>query len=282
MTIATGGSPPLLLALALKREAHGVGVRHIAHQRLEDGILQRRSAVAFEQPRQGGGDGAEIGAAFGGAHEQGLAGGSGLREAVIGAVLTGGTLVVDQSLDMGGIFDLCPLVVAARMAGEDVRAVGDAHLMRVSEHGQNAPDMRVRDRIVVEVEADIGRLADRDRDALEQRRRVVRQSQQARRFVGEYLADSALGFVRAAPVGGRAMAPGIGLGVEIVEIGEVARGEERVTYVSYGSFHAAFLVAARDRDGPRFVAIVPSKTQQCGWKRIASPCRSSTALFKLS
>ena len=129
MTIATGGSPPLLLALALKCQAHGVGVRHIAHQRLEDGILQRCSAVAFEQPRQGGGDGAEIGAAFGGTHEQGLAGGSGLREAVIGAVLTGGTLVVDQSPDMGGIFDLCPLVVAARMAGEDVRTVGDAHLM---------------------------------------------------------------------------------------------------------------------------------------------------------
>jgi len=63
-------------------------------------------------------------------------------------------------------------------------------------------------------------------DALEQRRRVVRQSQQSRRFVGEYLADSALGFVRAAPVGSRAIAPGIGLGVEIVEIGEVA-GRER-------------------------------------------------------
>ena len=141
------------------------------------------------------------------------------------------------------------------MAGEDVRAVGDAHLMRVSEHGQNAPDMRVRDRIVVEVEADIRRLADRDRDALEQRRRVVRQSQQSRRFVGEYLADSALGF------GSRAIAPSIGLGVEIVEIGEVAGSEERVTYVPYGSFHAAFLITACDRDGPRFVAIMPGKTQ---------------------
>ncbi len=42
-----------LLALALEREAHGVGVRRTAHQRLEDGILQCRGAVAFEQPRQG-------------------------------------------------------------------------------------------------------------------------------------------------------------------------------------------------------------------------------------
>ena len=40
-----------LLALAFEREAHRVGVRHIAHQGLQDGILQRRGAVAFEQPR---------------------------------------------------------------------------------------------------------------------------------------------------------------------------------------------------------------------------------------
>src|SRR5215472_4304300 len=144
---------------------------------------------------------------------QGLAGGSSLCETVIGAVLAGGPLVVDQPLDVGGIFDLRPLVVAAPMAGEDVCAVGDAHLMRIGEHGQNAPDMGVRNRIIVEVEADIGRLADRHRDALQQRRRVARQSQQSRRFVGEYLADGALGFVRAAPVGGRAIAPGVGLGV---------------------------------------------------------------------
>ena len=176
-------------------------------------------------------------------------------------VLAGGTLVVDERLDVGGNLDLCALVVAAPMAGEDVRAVGDAHLVRIGEHGQNAPDMGMRYRIIVEVEADIGRLADRDRDALEQRRRVVWQRQQSRCFVGEHLADGALGFVRTAPVGGRAVAPGLGLGVEIVEIGEVAGSEERVTYVTYGSFHAAFLIAARDRDGPRFVAIMPGKTQ---------------------
>jgi hypothetical protein len=196
-----------------------------------------------------------------------------VREAVIGAVLTGGTLVVDQSPDMGGIFDLCTLVVAAPMAGEDVRTVGDAHLMGIGKHSKNAPDIRVRDRIIVEVEADIGRLADRDRDALQQRRRVVRQGKQARRFVGEHLADGALGFVRTTPVGGWAMAPGIGLGVQIVETGEASRGEECVTHVSDGSFHAALLVAAPDRDGPRFVTVVPSKTQQC---RMEADCLATT------
>jgi hypothetical protein len=71
-------------------------------------------------------------------------------------------------------------------------------------------------------------------------------------------------FVKAAPVGRRAIAPSVGLSVEIVKIGEVAGSEERVTYVTYGSFHAALLVAARNRDGPGFVAVMSGKTQQCG------------------
>ena len=71
-------------------------------------------------------------------------------------------------------------------------------------------------------------------------------------------------FVRATPVGGRATAPGVSLGVQIVEAGEASRGEECVTYVSDGPFHAALLVAASDRDGPGFVMVVPGKTQQRG------------------
>jgi hypothetical protein len=81
-------------------------MRHVAHQRLEDGILHGGGAVAFEHAHQRGGDGAEIGAAFGGAVEQGLAGRGRLREMLVGAVLTRGALVVDQRLDMGGVFDL--------------------------------------------------------------------------------------------------------------------------------------------------------------------------------
>ena len=46
-------------------------------------------------------------------------------------------------------------------------------------------------------------------------------------------------------------------------VGEAAGGKERVAYVSYGAFHAAFFVAARHRDRARFVAILPGKTQQC-------------------
>jgi hypothetical protein len=91
-----------LLAATLEGETHGVRMRHIALQRLEDGGLQIGGVGSIQQPYQGGGDGAQIGAPFSGAHEQSLAGGGDLGEAVSGAVLASAALLLDQGLDMGG------------------------------------------------------------------------------------------------------------------------------------------------------------------------------------
>src|ERR1700722_2094127 len=157
-----------LFAPAFESESHGVRMRHIALQRLEDGELQIGGAGAIEQPHQRGGDGAEIGAAFGSADEQGLAGGSHLCEAVRSAVLASGALLLDQLLDVGGDLDLRALVVAALVAGEHLGTVDDAHLVWIGENGQCASHMIMGNRVIVQVEADIGRLADRDGDALEQ------------------------------------------------------------------------------------------------------------------
>ena len=88
-------------------------MRRVAHQRLQDGILQRRGAVAFEQPHQARGDRAEIGASLRGAHQQGLAGWRGLRKAIGGTMLARGMLVVGEGLDVSGNLDLCAAVVAA-------------------------------------------------------------------------------------------------------------------------------------------------------------------------
>jgi len=78
-------------------------------------------------------------------------------------------------------------------------------------------------------EADIGCLVDRDCDLFEQRRRVVWQWQQARRFPGEHRADAASKIFRTAPISGEAVAPSLGLRIEIIEIGERASGEEVAT-----------------------------------------------------
>jgi hypothetical protein len=84
-------------------------VRYIAFHRLEDGDLQRGGIVTFEQAQQHGCDGAEIGAAFGGADEQGLAGRRRPRQAIIAAMLARRVFFVGQRLDMRGIFICSPL-----------------------------------------------------------------------------------------------------------------------------------------------------------------------------
>ena len=91
----------------------------------------------MQQSHQAGGDGAEVGAAFGGAQQQLLAGRSHLGEAIGGTMLARGALVRDQGLDMLGLLDLRALVVAAAMAGQHMGAIDDADLMRVGQHRQH-------------------------------------------------------------------------------------------------------------------------------------------------
>jgi len=82
-----------LRAALLERQPDDVGMRHVAHQRLQDPGLQLGSTVAVEQTLQADGDGAEIAAALGGARQQVAGGGRGLDQAVGGAVLVGGALL---------------------------------------------------------------------------------------------------------------------------------------------------------------------------------------------
>ena len=145
-------------AAALERQTHGIGMRHVACQGLADSGLQLGGAVTFKQPQQRRDDGAEIAAPLGGADQQGLACGSRLRQPISGAVLASGALFSDEILDMGGVFDLCALVVTALMPGKNLLAIGDADLMWIGKHRQRALHMGVRDGIVVQIEPDIRRL----------------------------------------------------------------------------------------------------------------------------
>ena len=77
--------------------------------------------VASQQTHQGGRDGAEIGAAVGGANQQSLAGRSRVGEMIGGAMAACGPLVCStRAWTWAGILDPIALVVAARMAGEDL------------------------------------------------------------------------------------------------------------------------------------------------------------------
>ena len=135
----------------------------------------------------------------------------------------------------------------------------------------------MRDGIVVEVEADIGRLACLDRGLLDQGIGVIRQRQQPRRLCGEGLADADGLLPRAAPVRRNAAAPVLGLDIERLQIAGVAAGEEVVAHVADGAFDAALLVASRDGNRPGFEAVVTGEADQGGMETdgVASPLQNS-------
>src|SRR4029453_15868983 len=79
-----------LLAAAVEDEAHGIRMGNVAGERLEDGGLQLACAIAGQQLHQSCGDAAEVVAALGGTHEQGLTGRRGRCEVVGGAMAAAG------------------------------------------------------------------------------------------------------------------------------------------------------------------------------------------------
>ncbi len=81
--------------------------------------------------------------------------------------------------------------------------------------------------IVVQIEAEIGRLADADRDPLHHRIGIVRQLQQ-QRFLGGDLSNRASLVFLATPVGGRALAPGLGLGVQSARSAKLRTAKKEV------------------------------------------------------
>src|SRR5215467_8084947 len=97
----------------------------------------------------------------------------------------------------------------------------------------------------------MGRLSYLDGDTLGQRKGVVRQRQQLGRFLGEGFANRDLLFFGTRPIGRDAVTPVLGLAIEIIEIAELARGEEAVAHITDGTLDAALLVAACHCDRTR-------------------------------
>ena len=110
---------------------------------------------------------------------------------------------------------------------------------QIGGHGERAHDAIVRDGIIVAVEAHIGRLAGRDGTNLVGRKAVAGQRQQTFLLLDEGVAHRQGLVFRAAALARRAAGPGIGLGVEVGQTGEVAAGEEGVADIADRSLYSA-------------------------------------------
>ena len=127
------------LTRSFQRQAHGVGMRHVAlQQRLAQGSLQRPSAVAVHKTQQLRRDRAQAVAGLAGALEKLGAGGCGLCQAVAGAVRAGRAFVIDQRFDVDGLLDLLASIPAAHVARQCLCAVQDADSVFVGQHAQGS------------------------------------------------------------------------------------------------------------------------------------------------
>ena len=81
-------------------------------------------------------------------------------------------------------------------------------------------------------------------------------------LLGKGLTDRQHPLLRTGPIRGLTVAPGRGLGVQIIQILPGPSGEKRIANVTDGPFHATLLVAARDRDRPRLEAIMAGELQE--------------------
>ena len=135
---------------------------------------------------------------------------------------------------------------------------------RAGHHRERALHVGGGNAVVVAVEAHIGGLAGADRLALVGGKGIIRQGQELGLLLCEGLAHRDRTVLGTGPIGGLALTPGRGLGVEVVEIAPLAGGEEAVANIANRSFHAAFLIPPRHRHGTRLEAIMSGEFQQGG------------------
>src|SRR5260370_11566365 len=158
------------------------------------------------------------------------------------AMVTGFAFACDEGVDVRGNFDLRAAVVTALMGGEQIGAVENAYLPRIGPYSERAPHVRMRDRVVVQVEAHIRRLADLYGQLQFARVRILRQREQAGLFAGEGFAHTDRRFFPARSIGRRSGAPECGLGIHIVEVNEFTRGKEALAYKPDCPFDATLLI----------------------------------------
>ncbi len=220
-----------------------------AGERFLDGGLQFDGAVAVEQLQQMRGDIADVAADFGCALYQRAHHRHGMGEVVKTAMMARFAFVLDQLIDVGGDLDLLAAIVTALMLGHDVGAIENAYPAWIGPHCERAPHMRMRDRIVVQVEAYVWRLADARRLLQVTFIWIVGQSEQAASFSLKGFTDGNIRLIRAAAIGCHGVAPLQCLRVQVIKIGVLAGCKEALPYISDRSFDAAISLPLRTATG---------------------------------
>src|ERR1700682_635174 len=98
-------------------------------------------------------------AALGGELEQSFGTWGGMMQPIERTMRTCGAFVRLQRLDMEGIFDLLGAIEAARVIGDRLRPLDDAHPLERGEDLHLPTHMSMRDAVIVQIKAQVRSLA---------------------------------------------------------------------------------------------------------------------------
>jgi hypothetical protein len=207
----------------------GGGTDRATGERVPEGDLQLRGADPVEELEQPGDLAAEVLAPQGQSLDESVGAWAGSAEPVTPAQLVSMPLLAGERLDVDRILDHLLLVVAARVRGEDVRAVGDPDLLLGGREDERLADEVVRNRVVVPVEADVGLFTGDHRPGDVAVPGMLGDRQQARALLLERVADEpALGIAGDLAGVRGAFDPGAELLVQVLDRGVPPGGEETV------------------------------------------------------
>ena len=255
------GAPALI-----EHMGDGGGADGAAGERFREGGVEGRRADLIEQAQQTRGLAGEQVAANGEGGEERLRLRAGLPEAIAAAQVVGTTLLGDQRREMRVVFDALLAIIAARVARDLGRALEEAHEVFGGDEGEGSTHEPVRDRVVVAIEADVGRLAGADGAEEVAAEGMLGERQQARLLLRQRLGHALLSAVRHGPRMRDVGDPARPWRVEVLDRAERARGEERVPKESQESFDPAFFIAAGHRTRLRGEVIVASELEQARMK----------------
>ena len=179
-------------AALVEHVRHGRGADRPPGEGLGERGLQRGRADLIEQTQQARGLTGERVPPDGEGVEEGVGLGAGGPETIAAAEVVRAVLLGDQRGEVGGVLDALPALVGARMARDFGAAVQEPHLVFGGHEGERAADERVRDRVLVAIEAERGRLAGADGAEEVAGERMLGERQQPGLLLGEGLRDALL------------------------------------------------------------------------------------------
>src|SRR6202453_206800 len=258
--LVSDGTPSLV-----EHVSDGLGTERATLVRVTDGYVERDRAVLVEQAEETRGRTSEMTAVERDFPEERLRGRTDGKEAILSSMLPRLTFFGGERHEVALVLDLLTCIVRANVARDLDGAIEHAHLGLGRDESEGLAHKRVRNRVIISVEADVGGLSRGDGSYEVGRSGVLRQRKKASTLDDERVAnETTIG------IGGdlaptlHAVDPRVELGIEVIDGVERSCSKEGFAKIAHASLDAALLIASRHGAGLWREVVVTGEVEDAG------------------